>query len=240
MTERSPIVRKKVYELVAEHLLDEIGKGKLVPGDVLPTERELTETLKVGRSSVREALRMLESRGLIVNGESGLFAVAEPQNQFDRSLDLLLQLEAADIGELYEIRRVFEGEFAALAAERRTTQQLREMAEATEAMRRSLGDEDAYVEADLRFHTVVAEATCNRFAPYLMAAIRDVSHRVLRAIFETAIDSPVRSVDQHVLIHAAIEARRPDEARLRMQEHLSRVQRDATAAERDLARRLKR
>lgn len=240
MTPRSPIVRKKVYELVAEHLLDEIGARRLVPGDTLPTERELTETLRVGRSSVREALRMLESRGLIVNGESGLFTVAEPRNQLDRSLDLLLRLEAADIGELYEIRRVLEGEFAALAAQRRTSGQLAELAESIEAMRAGLGDEDAYIEADLRFHTCVAEATSNRFAPHLMAAIRDVSHRALRTIFETTIDSPARSIDQHVLIHAAIEAGKPDEARLRMHEHLSRVQRDATEAERELARRAKR
>jgi len=232
MTQPAPIVRKKIYELVAEYLLDEIGERRLAPGDVLPTERELTETLRVGRSSIREALRMLESQGLIRNGDSGTFTVAEPSNQLNRSLDLLLRLEEADIGELYEIRRLLEGEFAALAAERRTPAQLAEMAGAIEAMRRSLTDEDAYIDADLRFHVCIAEATQNRFAAHLMYAIREVLQRALRAVFESAPGIPVRSIEHHVAIHAAIEAGLPEDARTLMREHLSRVEHDARAAER--------
>ena len=60
-----PIERRKVYELIAEQLLSEISARRLQPGDVIPPERELTRVYRVGRSSVREALRMLESRGVI-------------------------------------------------------------------------------------------------------------------------------------------------------------------------------
>jgi GntR family transcriptional repressor for pyruvate dehydrogenase complex len=240
MSQPAPIVRKKVYELVADYLLNEISARRLAPGDVLPTERELTEALRVGRSSIREALRMLESRGLIQNGDSGLFAVAEPSNQLNRSLDLLLQLKEADIGELYEIRRLLEGEFAALAAERRTQAQLAEMSSAIEAMRRSLDDEDAYIDADLGFHVCVAEATQNRFAAHLMHAIREVLQRALRAVFETAPGIPVRSIDHHVAIQEAIRAGLPDEARSAMREHLSRVEQDARSAEKKTARKSER
>ena len=236
MSQPSPIVRKKVYELVAEYFLDEISAQRLAPGDVLPTERELTETLRVGRSSIREALRMLESRGLIQNGDSGLFTVAEPSNQLNRSLDLLLQLKEADIGELYEIRRLLEGEFAALAAERRTQAQLAEMSDAIEAMRRSLDNEDAYIQADLSFHVWIAEATQNRFAAHLMYAIRDVLQHALRAVFETAPGIPARSIDHHVAIQEAIQAGLPDEARSAMREHLSRVEQDARSAEKKRTR----
>src|SRR5690242_14132312 len=65
MSSQLPISRRKTYELVAERLLEEIGAGRLKPGDRLPTERELTQSYGVGRSSVREALRMLESQGLV-------------------------------------------------------------------------------------------------------------------------------------------------------------------------------
>lgn len=232
MTQPSPIMRKKVYELVAEYLVAEIGERRLAPGDVLPTERELTETLRVGRSSIREALRMLESQGLIRNGDSGLFTVAEPSNQLNRSLDLLLHLKEADIGELYEIRRLLEGEFAALAAERRTQAQLAEMSAAIDAMRLNLDDEEAYIDADLGFHVSIAEATQNRFAAHLMYAIREVLHRALRAVFESAPDIPVRSIEHHVAIRAAIESGNSDDARTLMREHLSRVEQDARAAER--------
>ncbi len=229
MTQPSPLARKKVYELVADYLVAEIGERRLAPGDVLPTERELTETLRVGRSSIREALRMLESQGLIRNGDSGLFTVAEPSNQLNRSLDLLLHLKEADLGELYEIRRLLEGEFAALAAERRTEAQLAEISGAIDAMRRSLNDEEAYIDADLSFHVCIAEATQNRFAAYLMHAIREVLHRALRAVFESAPDIPARSIEHHVAIRAAIESGNAAGARALMREHLSRVEHDTRA-----------
>ena len=237
MIQPTPIARKKVYELVAEYLVGQIGERRLAPGDILPTERELTEALRVGRSSVREALRMLESRGLIVNGDSGVFTVAQPGNELTGSLDLLLQLKAADLGELYEIRRILESEFAARAAECRTERQLVDMAEAIEAMRENVRDEDAYIDADLRFHVCIAEATQNRFAAPLMYAIRDILQRALRAVFETAPGIAARSIEQHVAILAAIEAGLPDEARSTMRDHLIRVERDTRAAERKLARR---
>ena len=69
---RQPIERRNTYELVAESLLALISERHLKPGDALPTERELMQHYGVGRSSVREALRMLESKGLIMGG-SGAF-----------------------------------------------------------------------------------------------------------------------------------------------------------------------
>ena len=71
-----PIERQKVYELIAENLLAQIAGRRLKPGDALPPERELTQRYQAGRSSVREALRMLESKGLIESVGNGSFAVA--------------------------------------------------------------------------------------------------------------------------------------------------------------------
>jgi GntR family transcriptional repressor for pyruvate dehydrogenase complex len=71
-----PIERKKVYEQIAQQLLARISERHLRPGDPLPTERELTQLYRAGRSSVREALRMLESKGVIESVDGGSFAVA--------------------------------------------------------------------------------------------------------------------------------------------------------------------
>src|SRR6266511_2803850 len=72
-----PIERKKVYELVAERLVQEISDRRLNPGDELPRERYLAAAYGVGRSSVREALRMLESKGLIASPGGGRLVVAD-------------------------------------------------------------------------------------------------------------------------------------------------------------------
>src|SRR5512134_224189 len=75
-----PIERRKVYELVADRLVEDSAGRRLKPGDPTTAERQLAETLSVGRSSIREALRMLESRGLIASVGHGAFTVAEYGN----------------------------------------------------------------------------------------------------------------------------------------------------------------
>lgn len=226
----SPLIeRRKTYELVAEHLLSEIGARRLKPGDVLPTERELVQTYGVGRSSIREALRSLESNGLIESRGNGSFAVAHPRNPLNRSLGLLLTVAEADYSELFEVRRILEGEAAALASSRRSQRQLKLLGDAVEEMALGLDSEERFITADLRFHLYVAEATKNRVLLHLMHAIRELLHRSLSSSYHIP-GSPERAVEMHRLILEALVMKRPEEARQRMQEHVARVERDITGA----------
>lgn len=220
-----PIARRKTYQLVAEQLIELIGSRRLKPGDVLPPERELVESYGVGRSSVREALRMLESRGLIQSRGNGSFAVAELRNLLDRSLDLLLTVDEADYTELFEVRRILEGEAAALAASRRTKPDLEQIGEIVDDMERGLPSEERFITADLHFHMAVAEATRNRVIVHLMHAIRSLLQRSLASSYHIE-GSPERAIEMHRLILEAIAGRRPEEARQLMQEHVARVERD--------------
>ena len=88
-----PLERRKVYEQIAEQLLAQISSGRLRPGDVLPPERELTESFGVGRSSIREALRMLESQGVISAANGGALVVADAASPLNSSLRLLFTLD---------------------------------------------------------------------------------------------------------------------------------------------------
>ena len=135
---RPPIERRKIYELIAEQLLTQIGERRLRPGDPMPTERELTHVYRVGRSSVREALRMLESKGVIEAVGNGSFAVAGYANPLNSSLQLLLTLDQATMRDIYELRRILECEAAALAAERHTDEHLDAMDAAIDEMARGL------------------------------------------------------------------------------------------------------
>src|SRR4051812_40858533 len=152
-----PIERRKVYELVAERLIARIGDG-LEPGDPLPPERELMQVYAVGRSSVREALRMLESRGLIESRGNGAFVVAEPRNPFTHGLGELIADGETDLEHLFEVRGLLEGEIAALAAERRTHEQLGRLRASIETMDAGLDSEATYIAADIDFHLILAEA----------------------------------------------------------------------------------
>jgi GntR family transcriptional repressor for pyruvate dehydrogenase complex len=218
----SPIERRKVYELVAERLIARIGDG-LEQGDVLPPERELMQQYAVGRSSVREALRMLESRGLIESRGNGAFVVAVPPNPFSHGLGMMLAGGQTDLLQLFEVRRMLEGEIAALAAERRTDEQLAALRRAIDEMERGLGAEESYIAADIDFHLTLAAATGNQFVLQLMHAVRDQ----LRAAFGTVFHvpgSPAASVADHREIVEAVAARDGALARERMNRHIGRVQ----------------
>jgi GntR family transcriptional repressor for pyruvate dehydrogenase complex len=221
----TPIARRKTYELVADRLLALIAARHLQPGDPIPAERELVESYRVGRSSVREALRMLESRGLIEALGNGSFAVAEFRSSLGESLGLLLSVDEADERELFEVRRILESETAALASERREAEHLVRMAAAIEEMEEGLDNERSYIAADLSFHLTIAEASGNRLASHLMHAIRGQMQQALGTAFLVP-GGPQRSVAQHREILDAIEARRPDEARLVMHAHIQRVERE--------------
>src|SRR5437763_14096801 len=182
-----PLERRKIYEQIAEQLLGKIGSRQLRPGDPLPPERELTESFGVGRSAIREAFRMLESLGVIRAASGGAFIVAEAANPLDSSLRLVFTLDdRAGMHDLYELRRIIDCEAAALAAERRSEAHLEEMDAAISEMERSLVEHDRgerFIEADLRFHLAVAEATGNRMLVHSMHAVRGIVRRALQTVF---------------------------------------------------------
>jgi GntR family transcriptional regulator, transcriptional repressor for pyruvate dehydrogenase complex len=224
-----PLERRKVYEQIAEQLLGQIGSRALRPGDPLPPERELTETFGVGRSSIREALRMLESQGVIASANGGTFVVADAASPLNSSLRLVFTLdEEAGMHHLFELRLILESAAAALAAERRAPEHLELMDTAMAEMEGALGaagDGDRFIDADLRFHLAVAEATGNRLVLHSMQAVRDVIRRALMTAARIP-QSPQSAVVEHRAIRAAIAAGEADRARAEMRNHLLRVERD--------------
>jgi GntR family transcriptional repressor for pyruvate dehydrogenase complex len=226
-----PIERRKVYELLSERLATQLGAVYL-PGQRLPSERELAEGYGVGRSSVREALRMLESRGLIESRGHGAFTVAARRNRFAHPLDLFIAHGQTGRGQLFEVRRMLEAEAAALAAERRTDEHLARIEAANAEMQAGLDSSDRYIAGDLLFHLTIAEATGNPLIAELMQAIRDRLHEMFGTAYRFP-GGPARSVAQHAKIAAAIARREPARARKLMIDHVNRVERevDALAAE---------
>jgi GntR family transcriptional repressor for pyruvate dehydrogenase complex len=224
-----PLDRRKVYEQIAEQLLDQVRRRELLPGDPLPSERELTESFRVGRSSVREALRMLESQGVITAAHGGTFVVAKAANPLNMSLQLVFALDSeAGIHDLFELRRILDCEAAAFAAERRDEEQLAAidgaLAEMEAALEVGLGEQ--FVAADLAFHLAVAEATGNRFILYAMQAARGVVRRALEQVVNVP-QSPQRALVEHCAVRDAISIGDATVARNAMREHLERVERDA-------------
>jgi GntR family transcriptional repressor for pyruvate dehydrogenase complex len=230
MDQAFPIVRRKTYELVAQRLLEDVATGVLGPGALVPAEIELAEALRVGRSSVREALRVLESRGLITREGSGRFSVTENANPISEALNVLYALQRIEVEELFDLRRLIEVESAGVAASRRGADDLTRIGEAVGAMRWGSVSQDDLHEADTRFHVAVAAATQNRATVVLVEALRHTLYETLHApLYARTAKSDWSSatMDEHVAIVDAIAAQDQEGARSAMRAHLDRVGRQA-------------
>ncbi|WP_019631681.1 FadR/GntR family transcriptional regulator [Actinomadura atramentaria] len=153
--------RSSLVEQVIDQLRAEIASAAWPLGGKIPPEPVLAEQLGVGRNTVREAVRALTHAGLLEGRQGdGTYVIATSE----LSGAVRRRLETAELIEILEVRRGLEVEAARLAAARRTDADVAAIADAL--ARRDLAwaarDHDAFVDADLAFHTAVVEATHNR------------------------------------------------------------------------------
>jgi GntR family transcriptional repressor for pyruvate dehydrogenase complex len=211
--ERSRLV-PQVVERLRAYILTVASQGK----EALPSEGELARTLGVSRTVLREAMKQLQAQGLVAmsQGKKPRVRPADPQTAVD-SLDLLLQRTPRSLRHLVEVRRPLECEIAALAAERATPQHLEAAAAAIDALRSARSLEEQ-VEADVRFHRLLAEATAN---PVFLTLLDTVSG-LLRESRRRTIGRHGMGVadDHHREILEAIRRRDPAAARAAMAHHL--------------------
>src|SRR5918992_6037570 len=154
--------RGRLRDRAADQILDMLISGGMNPGERLPPERELCERLGVSRTVVREALNLLEARGLI-SIEHGRGAVISGGNTdaVRDTLGLILRVRPKALWELLEIRKILEVEIAGLAAERVEEEDVRAMRVQLERMAASIDAPRGYVDADVEFHTLLAGAARN-------------------------------------------------------------------------------
>lgn len=161
-------------DVVVDYVRDELAHGRLVAGDRLPTEHEFAERLGLSRNSVREAVRTLQSAGLVdVRHGTGSFVREGVEASLAQLMLFRTLVAQADVSALIEVRRVFERACAELAARRRGDADLAAMRDAIDRMRRLADEaappEAALLEADLAFHRAVYRAGGNE----MLASLAD-------------------------------------------------------------------
>src|SRR5919201_4065101 len=215
MTKKRTYPRRGLHGAVVHEIGVRIVNGELKPGDPLP-DNGLVDEPAVSRTVVREAIKVLAAKGL-VESRPKIGTRVRPRRDWNL-LDpdvLAWQIEAGPdaefLGQALELRRMIEPEAARLAAERATEEQIAALYEAYEEMAAAGDDLDAFMEPDLRFHTVLLEACNNE----LLEHMRDIFTAVLRTVFSYSSSSSrsyPRSARRHRAIVDAIEARDPDGA----------------------------
>jgi GntR family transcriptional repressor for pyruvate dehydrogenase complex len=166
--------RETLAEQAARNLMAFIESQELKPGKLLPPETKLAADLGVSRPIIREALKSLEGKGIITI-VSGKGAVVRPLDR--QTLQLFfqraVQMEHETIIDLMELRKGVEVQSAALAAQRRTPEDLAQLTNIVAEMRRNLHMPDSYVELDMAFHQLIAATTRNAMIFHLVGAVRE-------------------------------------------------------------------
>lgn len=235
-----PTPRK--HRSLAQGLIEQIGgairQGVLKPGDKLPTESSLMTQHGVSRTVVREAISHLQAAGLVQTRHGiGTFALERPQTGLGLDAENILTLR--DVLAILELRIGVETETAGLAASRRSQEQVDELSAALRDMQAAMAEGRSAVEADKRFHLLIAQATGNRYFVDILAQLGNAI--IPRARLNTPVleqDKPADFLErvsrEHDDIYRAIERRDPEAARAAMRTHLSNSRERLMQAQRRL------
>ncbi|MDQ3910917.1 MAG: FadR family transcriptional regulator [Actinomycetota bacterium] len=228
MTEQAR--RTRLRDRAADQLLDMVLSGGLGPGERLPPERELVARLGVSRTVVREALNLLEARGLIsIEHGRGAVVSGGSTHAVRDTLGLLLRVRPKVLWELLEIRKILEVEIAGLAAERAEDEDVVAMRGQLDRMLSLIEAPEGYVDADVEFHALLARSTRNG----VLLTMLDPVVELLRASREVSASQPGsarRALREHEEILRRVEAGDADGARQQMRLHLMNTARDIEAA----------
>lgn len=196
--------------------------GKIAPGQKLPSENQIVREHGVSRTVVREAISKLQASGLVVTHHGIGTFVLERSDQ----TGLRLKVETVSVvRDIIELRIGTETRAVALAAVRRTDEQLAAMRQALDDYQDLLANDDSCVEADKRFHMLIAEATGN---PYFLEIMQHGQrghsaqpYRIKRAGRQQPCASGLSGQLEHEALLSAIRRKDPDAARAAMWTHLS-------------------
>jgi GntR family transcriptional repressor for pyruvate dehydrogenase complex len=219
-----PIKSIRIYEEIVRQIKAMIAEGRLKSGDQLPPERDLAEKFVVSRTSVREALRALESLGLVeVRPGEGTFVKEISVEALIEPLALVIMSQREAIGELFEARRLLEPSIAALAARRATPDELQEMERILAEQAKEVAAGRTGLTQDGQFHAAIASAARNQAITRIVHAIMDLLAQIREESLNTP-GRPTRSHQDHRRVLEAISRRDDAAAAQAMRDHLVAVE----------------
>lgn len=213
----------KAAEILATQIKQEIISGKYPEGAMLPPETEMALQLNLSRPTVREALRLLESEGLVSirPGPRGGPRVERPSSTtVTRSLTTLFQYERVSLAELLEARRAVEPACARVAATRAIAEDIAALRRSVENMRAEMDDDKVFWNENANFHLALAAAGRNSVLNTLMVSLRELIYE-FTADMHLGLEEREETVQEHTAIMEAIAAHDPKAAARAAEAHLA-------------------
>jgi GntR family transcriptional repressor for pyruvate dehydrogenase complex len=219
-----PVKSTRIYEEIVRQIRQMISEGRLKSGDRLPPERDLAEKFVVSRTSVREALRTLESLGLVeIRPGEGTFVRRVSVESLVQPLAAVVASQREAIGELFEARRLLEPMIAELAATRATPEERHEMERILDEQAKEIASGGTGIAQDAQFHAALGAAAHNRAITRIVNAIMDLLAQSREESLNTP-GRPERSHQDHRRVLHAVARRDPQAAGQAMRDHLVAVE----------------
>jgi DNA-binding FadR family transcriptional regulator len=215
----------KQSEIVARQIVAQILGDRLGEGTRLPTERAMLEEYEVGRSTLREALRLLESRGIlkIRTGRDGGPVVRRPlPADLGEAMTLILQFEGVAFSEVFAARQALEPVLAGMAAKNANEAVLAELRGCVDRMARSIDESSVFHAENLRFHELVATAAGSPVLELLSSAVEWVADGIAFGAVDAGFSQTQRqlALTWHERIYSALTAGDATAAEATMEGHL--------------------
>ncbi|MDK2808032.1 MAG: GntR family transcriptional regulator, transcriptional repressor for pyruvate dehydrogenase complex [Clostridiales bacterium] len=164
---------EREYQKVMTYIKEQIARGEIGLGDKLPTERELAQTLLMGRYSIREAIRIMEALGMVESRQgSGNYLVTDMEKYLTQSMELMLVLNQIDYQQIGSLRRIMEGHAFECALERMEDNQLETLRQILTNMKNSTGS--ARAKWDQTFHDTILLSSQNKLLLNIMGSLSNV------------------------------------------------------------------
>lgn len=210
------------HDEIVQMIENLIRSGQLRAGERLPAERQLAESFRVSRNTVREAIKAMTEKGVVVSRRGAGTFVAEG------ALACMIDGAARKkqrLREIFELRKILEPQIASLAARRATADHLAGLAELVERQRLAIQNGLGHVELDETFHALIATATGNS----VLADVYTTLHNVLaesRMQELQSKDRNRRSLAHHEQIVQALRDKSPERAADAMRRHMEQVEKN--------------
>ena len=215
---------KTLVRVISDYLSDGILSGEMRPGDKLPSDRNLSALFGVGRTSVREALKVLSVLGLIdILPGQGTFIAANSSNFFITPLSWNFLMGERNVNHIIDVRNVLEIESAKLATQHASKSDLDELSYIFKRSSEAYldGNLQDFLDLDLDFHLAIAQCSQNPIIQSLLLT----SRKLIRYISKSGMVNFMQLKDifeEHNLIYNAILSRDPIEASKKMASHLEK------------------
>lgn len=231
------IQAERTYQMVARAIEGEILSGRVAPGESLPSEEKLAEQLGVNRSTVREALRVLEQHGLVrrEEGRKKLLASIPRHADISKPMTAAMILHQVSFEELWGAMYALEPATAAAAASHATPDLLEALEANLAATRQAVNDSASLAALDIEFHNLVAEASQNRAIQLARKPLGEFFYPAFYAVM-SRLNAGSRLLVAHEHIVAAIKGGDAKDATSWMDKHIMDFRRGFELANLDITR----